>query len=135
MHYLRWWKHGDAAHVPIRSYRRPVKDRLFSNVVHMPNGCIERRGTGNPAGYKLIQIDGFALLAHRVSYEIAHGPIPEGLLVRHKCDNPPCINPDHLEIGTALDNMQDKIKRGRCRRPGDPPLGPGNAEGDHSWPR
>ena len=51
--------------------------------------------------------------AHRVAYENAKGPIPTGMLVRHRCDNPPCVNPDHLEVGTRADNMADMKARGR----------------------
>ncbi|HIK62019.1 MAG TPA: HNH endonuclease [Planctomycetes bacterium] len=52
---------------------------------------------------------------HRIEWERVNGPIPEGLVVRHKCDNPPCINPDHLEIGTLADNNEDRRIRGRSR--------------------
>jgi hypothetical protein len=51
--------------------------------------------------------------AHRVAYELTHGSIPAGLVVRHKCDVPRCCNPDHLEIGTQPDNLQDARDRGR----------------------
>lgn len=53
--------------------------------------------------------------ASRVAYEIYVGPIPAGLHVLHKCDNPPCVNPDHLFVGTPLDNARDCSAKGRRR--------------------
>jgi hypothetical protein len=55
--------------------------------------------------------------AHRFAYEVTHGPIPSGLMVLHTCDNPACVNPRHLKIGTALDNTADMFARHRARPP------------------
>ena len=64
-------------------------------------------------GYAIFKKDGKAMKIHRHIYEECFGEIPKGMIVRHKCDNPSCINPEHLEIGTHQDNSNDKVSRGR----------------------
>lgn len=55
------------------------------------------------------------ILAHRFSYEMVYGKVPDNLFVLHKCDNPPCVNPKHLFVGTAKDNSEDMVIKGRCK--------------------
>lgn len=55
------------------------------------------------------------VLVHRYAWELTYGPIPDGMLVCHSCDNPPCCEPTHLFLGTPADNMRDKIQKGRAR--------------------
>ncbi len=76
-----------------------------------------RAGKRNRQGYGRIPWQGKLAMAHKVSWELRNGPVPVGLLVRHKCHNPPCCNPEHLELGTQKDNMQDAVKAGRTFRP------------------
>lgn len=75
--------------------------------------CWVWQGAKVKGGYGFVRIDGRPLLAHRVSWAQEHGPIPDGLCVLHECDNPPCINPAHLHLGTRADNNAEKVARGR----------------------
>jgi len=79
--------------------------------------CLEWTRCLNTDGYPRAYIDGSAnAKVHRVVYEIVKGDIPKGLVIRHTCDNPLCINPDHLIGGRPIDNVQDRVDRGRCYR-------------------
>jgi hypothetical protein len=80
--------------------------------------CWEWTAFRNPSGYGMIRNGrrGMAL-AHRVAWALAHGPVPEGRHVLHHCDNPGCVNPAHLYIGTNADNVRDKVARGRSSFP------------------
>ena len=77
--------------------------------------CIEWPGAKNDKGYGRLFQDGEETKAHRAIFEALHGPIPDGLVVIHTCDNPPCINPAHLMLGTPLENVADCIQKGRRR--------------------
>lgn len=91
-------------------------DRLMSLVEVDPvTGCHVRRASQTEFGYTTFFIDGKTRNAHRASWMLQRGPIPDGMFVCHRCDNPPCVNIEHLFLGTPLDNMQDKIEKGRHR--------------------
>lgn len=70
-------------------------------------------GSRNPNGYAFIRDNGKQIYVHRFSYQIHFGPIPAGLYICHHCDNPSCVRPDHLFLGTPQDNVDDMIRKGR----------------------
>jgi hypothetical protein len=78
-----------------------------------PTGCWLWTGAKDPCGYGNLKRDGRYSKAHRVAYELANGPIPKGVRVLHRCDNPPCCNPDHLFLGSQRDNIVDRNTKGR----------------------
>lgn len=78
--------------------------------------CIQFSGSINEAGYGRTQFMGRQYLAHRLAFalnQMKHPDALKGVVIRHRCDNPSCINVDHLLPGTAADNMRDKVERGR----------------------
>jgi len=79
--------------------------------------------TGAHFGYGLSYMFGKKRRAHRISYELHFGPIPAGMIVRHKCDVPACVNPAHLQLGTQAENRADCVARGR------------HAKGDNTFAR
>lgn len=97
----------------------PIKERLLSNIsVNLISGCWEWKGSKyNGYGRTIIgsRKDGTrrTISAHRLSYLIWNGEIPDGYDVCHKCDNPCCINPNHLFVGTRQENVDDRERKGR----------------------
>lgn len=92
-----------------------VHPTLVAKTKATASGCVEWIGARNADGYGLTRTEGKQRLAHRVSYERSNGVIPDGLCVLHRCDNPPCLNPDHLFVGTRGDNAKDCTAKGRNR--------------------
>ena len=90
-------------------------EAFWSRVDRSGSDCWPWRGYICKAGYGTVKWRGQMSRAHRVAYELAVGPIPDQALIRHGCDNPPCCNPAHLALGSPLDNMADKMGRGRWR--------------------
>lgn len=84
-------------------------------------GCIEWTGHKTDLGYGVIGVNKKVGGAYRIAYELKNGPIPDGLDVLHKCDNPSCINPDHLFLGTQEDNVADMVSKKR------------QAKGEQKW--
>ena len=99
--------------------RRSIQERFDEKYIPEPiSGCWLWTAHCQPNGYGAIErYDGKSLLAHRVSWELHHGPIPKGLHVCHKCDVCCCVNPQHLFLGTHADNMADAVRKGRKRMP------------------
>lgn len=96
------------------------EQRFWSKVDRRgPDDCWEWQACRNRDGYGLfmLQHPEKAERAHRVSYGLHTGAIPDRVVVRHKCDNPACCNPAHLELGTQAQNVQDMVSRGRQKGP------------------
>ena len=93
-----------------------TEDHLWSRIVRQPNGCNEWTGPTIRGGYGRTYIKGVSTLVHRLVWELASGvPIPAGKVIMHTCDNPPCCEVTHLQLGTQADNVADMMVKGRWR--------------------
>ena len=100
-----------------RERRQETDQDRFWSKVERGDGCWHWRGAAERSGYGSFRFRGRAQRAHRVSWVLTNGTIAEGMHVLHRCDNPACVRPDHLFLGTHQDNMDDKSAKGRCRGP------------------
>jgi hypothetical protein len=94
---------------------RKTAEQRFWALVTKSDGCWSWLGAVDKDGYGVFGLSTHvkSVRAPRHSYELCVSEIPRGLLVLHTCDNPSCVRPDHLFLGTSLDNMQDKVRKGR----------------------
>lgn len=105
--------------VPGPEIREPTLEKRFWDKVDRrgPDDCWEWQASVRGFGYGQFWLSGTHVAAHRVAYELEVGEIPAGLVVRHRCDNPKCCNPAHLELGTHKQNSADMVERGRQNSP------------------
>lgn len=90
-----------------------LQESRFWSKVQRTSTCWIWTGSRRGSGYGGVRIGGVLYLAHRISYLISIGPIPDGLLVLHRCDVALCVRPDHLYLGSQKQNVHDAIERGR----------------------
>lgn len=114
-HAYRVNAHGDPDYTKYATGSIETKLRFYGWKTS-DTGCWVWQGPVDDKGYAQMSVSSRLVKGHRVAYEHWNGPIPDGLVVRHTCDNPPCINPDHLITGTLADNIQDKVDRNRQAR-------------------
>lgn len=105
--------------MPRGVYERPSAAQQFWKRVikgETPDDCWGWSGSSTAFGYSQFHVKRVTTLAHRFSYELHHGPIPAGMVVRHSCHTPSCANPLHLVLGTQADNIADSVNSERhCR--------------------
>ena len=99
----------------IHDYKSEIMERFFKKVEKTESCWIWTAGIRGKSGYGAIKVDGKTIDAHRFSYQIHKGEIPDGVYVCHSCDNRKCVNPDHLFLGSPKDNWKDGFEKNRIK--------------------
>ncbi len=113
-HY-QYWRRKQSTGVE-KQTQLTFPENLLRRLRFMPDGCIEFTGHRLSEGYGHLSVKGKLMLAHRASYELFVGPIPDGLEMDHLCVNPPCVNPAHLEPVTNAENQRRRWERYRAAK-------------------
>lgn len=100
-------------HVPDALAFPALLKRLILNSRRTDSGCLEWTGWRGRTGYGFTSFRGGQRPTHRLMYMATKGPIPDGMIVLHSCDNPPCMNPHHLSLGTDAENIRQSVERNR----------------------
>jgi hypothetical protein len=114
-HYSKMRKYGDPLIVKQKQLHGLSLLERWDAYVERSTGCWEWSGYRDPNGYGRLNIGNRPILAHRISWEIHHGPITPDQHVCHRCDNPSCVRPEHLFLGDQVRNMADKMAKKRHR--------------------
>lgn len=118
-HWKHWRRWGDPAHYQTEKPRIPAAERFWAKVTKgAESACWEWQASRDPLGYGFFRMSmGESMWrSNRVAWTLTHGSIPDGMIVCHRCDNPPCCNPAHLFLGTDADNCADRVAKGRSSR-------------------